>query len=193
MFDTTSTGVSGLQADDSGDGAAASDDEFVIFRPFVPFSTGDERTQLQAYMTASSDPETYGELTTYIVTNATLPDGPLRVASNAESQEEISRRISLDNTGEGGTEVRFGDLQVVPVGDGLIYVRPYYVSVPQNSGDVNEVTELQPTLVHDFPQGAPRFIQKSRGFKATIVNGAISLLDGELTGNRAGEVLRHSA
>ncbi|MEM7017858.1 MAG: amidohydrolase family protein [Pseudomonadota bacterium] len=62
-----------------------------------------------------------------------------------------------------------------------------------NVFDVNEVTELQPTLVHDFPQGAPRFIQRSRGFKATIVNGQISLLDGELTGNRAGEILRHSA
>ena len=62
-----------------------------------------------------------------------------------------------------------------------------------NVFDVNEVTELQPTLVHDFPHGAPRFIQKSRGFKATIVNGKVSLLDGELTGERAGQVLRHSA
>lgn len=62
-----------------------------------------------------------------------------------------------------------------------------------NVFDVDEVTELQPTLVHDFPQGAPRFIQRSRGFKATIVNGQVSLLDGELTGTRAGQVLRHSA
>ncbi len=62
-----------------------------------------------------------------------------------------------------------------------------------NVFDVDAVTELQPKLVHDFPQGAPRFIQRSRGFKATIVNGTISLLDGELTGNRAEQVLRHSA
>ena len=62
-----------------------------------------------------------------------------------------------------------------------------------NVFDIDEVTELQPTLVHDFPQGAPRFIQKARGFKATIVNGEVSLRDGELTGTRAGEVLRHSA
>jgi N-acyl-D-amino-acid deacylase len=60
-----------------------------------------------------------------------------------------------------------------------------------NVFDADEVTELQPTLVHDFPNGAPRFIQKSRGFKATIVNGAVSVRDGELTGTRAGEVLRH--
>ena len=62
-----------------------------------------------------------------------------------------------------------------------------------NVFDAGEVSELQPTLVNDFPGGAPRFIQRSRGFKATIVNGEISLLDGELTGNHAGQVLRHSA
>ena len=60
-----------------------------------------------------------------------------------------------------------------------------------NVFDADQVTELQPTLVHDFPNGAPRFIQKSRGFKATIVNGVVSVRDGELTGTRAGKVLRH--
>ena len=54
-----------------------------------------------------------------------------------------------------------------------------------------EVTELQPVLVNDFPGDAPRYIQKSRGFKATIVNGQVNVLDGEATGARAGQVLRH--
>ena len=53
--------------------------EFVLLRPFVPFSTNDERTELQAYMTASSDPEDYGKLTSYFVQekDGRLPDGPL--------------------------------------------------------------------------------------------------------------------
>ena len=124
------------------------DEKFVMLRPMVPFSTGDERTELQAYMTASSDPDTYGELTTYIVeADNGLPDGPLRVASNAESTRAISQRISLDNVGDGGSQVRFGDLQVVPVSGGLIYVRPYYVSIPQNSGDVRAVTEYRAVIV----------------------------------------------
>ncbi len=136
MFDTSAPGE-------------PSEENFVMLRPFVPFSTNDERTQLQAYMTASSDPDSYGKLTTYIVedANGNLPDGPLRVAGNAESTEAISRRISLDNVGGGGSEVRFGDLQLIPVGDGLIYVRPYYVSVPQNSGDVGSVTEYRAVIV----------------------------------------------
>jgi uncharacterized protein len=136
MFDTSTPGE-------------PAEEDFVILRPFVPFSTNDQRTELQAYMTASSSPGSYGELTTYIVeeVGGRLPDGPLRVAGNAESTEEISRRISLDNVGDGGTEVRFGDLQLVPVGDGLIYVRPYYVSVPQNSADVSSVTEYRAVIV----------------------------------------------
>ena len=62
-----------------------------------------------------------------------------------------------------------------------------------NIFDPEQVTELQPVLVNDFPGGAPRYIQKAKGFKATIVNGKVSLRDDELTGVRAGEVLRASA
>jgi uncharacterized membrane protein (UPF0182 family) len=100
-------------------------------------------------MTASSDPENYGQLTSYEVQerNGQLPDGPLRVAGNAESQSAISERISLDNQDAGGSKVRFGDLQLVPVGDGLIYVRPYYVAVPQEGGTVNSVTEFRFVIV----------------------------------------------
>ena len=125
------------------------DENFVILRPFVPFSTNDQRTELQAYMTASSARDTYGQLTTYIVeeVDGRLPDGPLRVAGQAESTEEISRRISLDNVGDGGTQVAFGDLQLIPVADGLIYVRPYYVSVPQASAQVSSVTEYRAVIV----------------------------------------------
>ena len=52
-----------LFANPSGVGA----DDFVILRPFVPFSRADQRTELQAYMTASSDPDDYGQLTAYVV------------------------------------------------------------------------------------------------------------------------------
>ena len=62
-----------------------------------------------------------------------------------------------------------------------------------NVFDADTVGECQPELVHDFPQGAPRYIQRAKGFKATIVNGQVSLIDGELTGTRAGQVLRHGA
>ena len=61
-----------------------------------------------------------------------------------------------------------------------------------NVFDPDKVAERQPVLVHDFPGGAPRYIQKSMGYKTTIVNGEVTLVDGEHTGARAGRVLRHA-
>ena len=61
-----------------------------------------------------------------------------------------------------------------------------------NVFDPAKVSERQPELVHDFPGGAPRYIQKSMGYKTTIVNGTVTLENGEHTGDRAGQVLRHS-
>ncbi|MBL8673853.1 MAG: amidohydrolase family protein, partial [Rhodospirillales bacterium] len=62
-----------------------------------------------------------------------------------------------------------------------------------NVFDAATVAELQPELVNDFPGGAPRFVQRATGYKATIVNGAVNVLDGAFTGARAGAVLRHAA
>ena len=62
-----------------------------------------------------------------------------------------------------------------------------------NVFDPSTVAEKQPELVHDFPGGAPRYIQKAFGYKSTIVNGQVSLEDGEHTGTRAGVVLRHQS
>ena len=59
--------------------------------------------------------------------------------------------------------------------------------------DPARVAERQPEMVHDFPGGAPRFIQRADGYRATIINGQISVEHGEHTGLRAGEVLRHQA
>ena len=60
-----------------------------------------------------------------------------------------------------------------------------------NVFDPATVGERQPEIVHDFPGGAPRYIQRATGYKATLVNGVVKLLDGALTGERAGRVLRH--
>ena len=57
--------------------------------------------------------------------------------------------------------------------------------------DVARVRERQPKLVHDFPGGAPRLIQKAVGYKATVCNGTVILADDEHTGERAGKVLRN--
>ena len=59
-----------------------------------------------------------------------------------------------------------------------------------NVFDVDRLAERMPEIVHDFPFGAPRFIQRATGYKATVCNGSVVLLDDELTGERSGRVLR---
>jgi N-acyl-D-aspartate/D-glutamate deacylase len=60
-----------------------------------------------------------------------------------------------------------------------------------NVFDAARVAERHPEIVHDLPGGARRFNQRATGYKATIVNGEINVLDDEHTGTRAGRVLRH--
>lgn len=52
------------------------------------------------------------------------------------------------------------------------------------------LAEQMPEMVHDFPGGAPRFIQRASGYRATLCNGQVILEDDEHTGVRAGEVIR---
>ena len=59
--------------------------------------------------------------------------------------------------------------------------------------DVDRVAERQPQLVHDFPGGAPRLIQRAVGYRNTIVNGVVILENDELTGARGGQVLRNTS
>ena len=59
-----------------------------------------------------------------------------------------------------------------------------------NVFDIGNLEERMPEIVHDFPFGAPRFIQRAAGYKATICNGKVVLRDDELTDERAGRVLR---
>ena len=100
-----------------------SEASFKLLRPFVPFSTDDAKRNLQAFMTASSDPQDYGSLVAYEVTSA--EDGPFTVSNTMNSESTISQQLSLLNIE--GTDVVFGDLQMVPLAGGLLWVRPVYV------------------------------------------------------------------
>ena len=110
---------------------------FKLLRPFVPFSTDDSKRNLQAFMTASSDPQDYGSLVAYEVTSP--EDGPFTVSNTMNTESTVSQQISLLNIE--GTDVVFGDLQMVPVADGLLWIRPVYVQPA-----VANVIDSQPTV-----------------------------------------------
>lgn len=105
-------------------GSANTPGVFSMLRPFAPFSSDDSRKELRAFMVVSSDPNTYGKITVYEA-NDPLPDGPATVAAEFGSDPTISQQITLLD--QRGSSVGFGDLQIVPVAKGLVYVRPLYV------------------------------------------------------------------
>ena len=97
---------------------------FSMLRPFVPFSADNARKELRAFMVVSSDPKTYGQLTVYEVAGP-LPEGPATVAAEIGSDPVVSQQITLLD--QRGSRVIFGDLQLINVSKGLVYVRPLFV------------------------------------------------------------------
>ena len=105
-------------------GEAAGSGTFSMLRPFVPFSLDDARKELRAFMVVSSDPSSYGAITLFDVASP-LPEGPATVAAEFGSDSVVAQQVTLLD--QRGSRVVFGDIQLVPVGKGLLYVRPLYV------------------------------------------------------------------
>ncbi|HYF60883.1 MAG TPA: amidohydrolase family protein [Burkholderiaceae bacterium] len=57
--------------------------------------------------------------------------------------------------------------------------------------DYDRLEVLPAEIVHDLPGGEWRRIQRSSGYRWTLVNGRITLRDGEPTGTHSGVLLRH--
>jgi uncharacterized membrane protein (UPF0182 family) len=100
------------------------DPAFSMVRPFVPFSADNARKELRALMVVSSDPGSYGKISVFEMPEP-LPEGPATVAAEFGSDPVIAQQITLLD--QRGSRVIFGDLQVVPVQRGLMYVRPLFV------------------------------------------------------------------
>lgn len=67
--------------------------------------------------------------------------------------------------------------------------------VPGSFADVNvidfeELALGYPEMAFDFPGGAGRWVQAARGYRKTIVNGEVSMEDGEHSGVFAGQTIR---
>jgi uncharacterized membrane protein (UPF0182 family) len=103
------------------------DPQFSLVRPFVPFSENDERKNLIALMAVSSEPGTYGQLRVLNIESDEQVDGPALIDS------EIKRKYAADFTLESqtGSKVRLGTLQAIPIGESVLWVRPWYVQAQQ--------------------------------------------------------------
>jgi uncharacterized membrane protein (UPF0182 family) len=88
--------------------------------------TGFQREFMSAYVSASSDPATYGKLTVLRLPTSTQTPGPTQVQQLFRTTSEVSTLVTL-STQQGGARVIFGNLLTLPVNDGLLYVEPFYI------------------------------------------------------------------
>lgn len=107
----------------------ATEPEFVLLRPFVPVRARDDSQLMTAFMVAKSDGDEYGKLQVFTMPRNDLPDGPAIVQGRIQSTEEVSRQESL--LGEAGSRVSYGSLAAIPIDNGLVWVRPFYVTSTQ--------------------------------------------------------------
>jgi uncharacterized protein len=114
-----------LQLPQDASGTPSPEAEMVLMRPFVPFSDDDSNQLLTAFMAARMDGSNYGDLVVYELSAQELPPGPGIAAASISADEDVS--VLRNRLGTGGSEVRFGNLLLVPIDNALLYVQPFYV------------------------------------------------------------------
>jgi len=114
------------------------EEHFVQIIPFTPQG----RQNMVAWMAAGSDPgEQYGDILSYQFPPGENVDGPTQVFSRINQDARFSAERTL--LSQGGSQVLFGDLLVIPIDDGLMYVQPVYV----RSAQVNAIPELKRVVI----------------------------------------------
>jgi len=106
--------------------AEGSAPEFVLILPMV--SAG--RENMIAWMAARNDPPHYGQLVVYRFPKARTVFGPLQVESRIDQDPFISQQLSLWN--QQGSQVIRGNLLVIPIEEGLLYVEPLYLQAERS-------------------------------------------------------------
>jgi len=129
------------------------DEQFVLFIPFTPAG----RSNMVAYLAARSDPESYGKLSAFQFTGGQNVIGPQQAFSLINQDPNFSSQRTL--LGQGGSQVLFGNLLIIPVEESFLYVQPVFVvagggnSIPElkrvvlvNGGDVSVGNTFQDAL-----------------------------------------------
>jgi uncharacterized membrane protein (UPF0182 family) len=102
-----------------------------------------QRDNLSAFISASSAPETYGQIQVLRLPGNTPYRGPRQVQNAFQSNNQVRPDLTLFNSSS--SKAVFGNLLTLPIGNaGLLYVEPLYV---RGSGE-NSFPLLQKVLVN---------------------------------------------
>jgi len=107
------------------------DQSFNLLDALVPVSSGSQIQTLSGFMMAGSDPSHYGQLKMFVTPRDNPPNGPAIVAAKIDSTPTVSGQISLLN--QNGSTVLLGNVLMIPVADGILYIQPLYVESSRNA------------------------------------------------------------
>jgi len=115
--------------------------EFVLMLPFTPASrAGNPRNNMVAWLAARNDGDHYGELLLYRMPKNIEVQGPLMIDSLIDQDTVISGKMTL--WGQGGSEVIRGNLLVVPIDNGFIYVEPIYIKADKQGASIPQMQAI---------------------------------------------------
>jgi hypothetical protein len=95
--------------------------EFVEIVLFTPLN----RNNMIGWMAGRSDGDSYGSLLVYNFPTSRIVDGPLQIGARIDQNAQLSSQLTLWN--QQGSKVLRGNLLVIPIGRGLLYVQPIYL------------------------------------------------------------------
>jgi uncharacterized protein len=90
----------------------------------LPFTPGN-RNNMIAWLAGRSDGDAYGQLLVYNFPSSRVIDGPLQIEARIDQDAQLSSQITLWN--QQGSKVKRGNLIIMPIGTGLLFVEPIYL------------------------------------------------------------------
>jgi uncharacterized membrane protein (UPF0182 family) len=100
-------------------------EDFSLIQPFAPAN----REVLSAYMAARGNPDELGHIRILQMPPTETVFGPEQVFARVNQDGDVSELITL--LSQGGSEVIFGNLIVVPVEESLLYALPLFLKAEQ--------------------------------------------------------------
>ncbi len=115
-----------LQLPGEAPGATPAMTEFINIVAFTPAS----RDNLIGWMAGRSDGAAYGSLLVYKFPKSKLVNGPLQVNARIDQNAQLSSQLTLWN--QQGSRVQRGNLLIIPLGRGLLYVQTIYLQAERS-------------------------------------------------------------
>jgi len=110
--------------------------EFLLMLPFTP----GKKDNLAAWVAARCDEDHYGERLVFEFPKESLVYGPSQIQARINQDPKFSQLRTL--WGQEGSRINLGHLQVIPVGNSILYVEPLYLKAEKR-----ELPELKLVLL----------------------------------------------